>query len=73
MDIPQVLDAKAVVTLGKDMTFRDYAQGAFRMRGIGEGQLLCLFMIPEVATLVAASLNFVQTCRITPSSRQGRN
>lgn len=28
----------AAVTLGKDMTFRDYAQGAFRMRGIGKGQ-----------------------------------
>jgi hypothetical protein len=53
MDIPQVLDAIAVVTLGKDMSFRDYAQGAFRMRGIGEGQSLCLFIIPEVTTLVA--------------------
>lgn len=27
-----MLSAKAVLTLGKDMTFRDYAQGAFRMR-----------------------------------------
>jgi hypothetical protein len=27
-----MLTAKAVITLGKDMTFRDYAQGAFRMR-----------------------------------------
>jgi len=26
------------LTLSKDMTFRDYAQGAFRMRGIGAGQ-----------------------------------
>ena len=38
MDIKQVLNAEAVLTLGKDMTFRDYAQGAFRMRGIGQGQ-----------------------------------
>lgn len=38
MDIKQDLSAVAAVTLGKDMTFRDYAQGAFRMRGIGKGQ-----------------------------------
>lgn len=38
MDIKQGLSAVAAVTLGKDMTFRDYAQGAFRMRGIGKGQ-----------------------------------
>lgn len=38
MDIKQGLSAIAAVTLGKDMTFRDYAQGAFRMRGIGKGQ-----------------------------------
>jgi hypothetical protein len=38
MDIHQCIDAKAAITLGKDMTFRDYAQGAFRMRGIGQGE-----------------------------------
>ena len=42
MDIKQVLNAEAVLTLGKDMTFRDYAQGAFRMRGIGQGQKIKL-------------------------------
>jgi len=40
MDIQQTIDARAVLTLGKDMTFRDYAQGAFRMRGIGKGQTI---------------------------------
>ena len=40
MDIHQCIDVRAVITLGKDMTFRDYAQGAFRMRGIGQGQTL---------------------------------
>ncbi len=48
MDIHQCIDARAAITLGKDMTFRDYAQGAFRMRGIGQGQTLELFVIPEV-------------------------
>lgn len=48
MDIHQCIDARAVITLGKDMTFRDYAQGAFRMRGIGQGQTLEIFIIPEV-------------------------
>lgn len=52
MDIKQCIDAKAAITLGKDMTFRDYAQGAFRMRGIGNGQTLELFIIPEVMKLI---------------------
>ena len=52
MDIHQCIDARAVLTLGKDMTFRDYAQGAFRMRGIGKGQTIHLFIIPEVLRLV---------------------
>jgi hypothetical protein len=53
MDIHQTIDARAVLTLGKDMTFRDYAQGAFRMRGIGKGQTIELFIIPEVMQLIA--------------------
>jgi hypothetical protein len=52
MDIHQCIDARAALTLGKDMTFRDYAQGAFRMRGIGKGQTIELFIIPEVTRLV---------------------
>ena len=52
MDIQQALNACAVLTLGKDMTFREYAQGAFRMRGIGSGQTIRVFMIPEVQQLI---------------------
>jgi hypothetical protein len=52
MDIHQCIDARAALTLGKDMTFRDYAQGAFRMRGIGKGQTVDLFIIPEVMRLI---------------------
>jgi hypothetical protein len=48
MDIKQAVDACAVLTLGKDMVFRDYAQGAFRMRGIGKGQTITLFVVPEI-------------------------
>jgi hypothetical protein len=48
MDIKQTVDACAAITLGKDMVFRDYAQGAFRMRGIGKGQTLCLLVVPEI-------------------------
>ncbi|KDO28986.1 hypothetical protein SPRG_20090 [Saprolegnia parasitica CBS 223.65] len=48
MDIKQCTSARAVLTLGKDMTFRDYAQGAYRMRGIGAGQTIHLYLIPEV-------------------------
>ena len=52
MDIPQGASARAVLTLGKDLTFRDYAQGAYRMRGIGKGQCIVLFVIPEVNRLL---------------------
>lgn len=52
MDIQHTLNARAVLTLGKDMTFRDYAQGAFRMRGIGKGQTIQLFITPEVRQLI---------------------
>ena len=38
------------------MVFRDYAQGAFRMRGIGKGQKICLFVIPEIQNLIAREL-----------------
>ena len=48
MDIKQSVDACAALTLGKDMVFRDYAQGAFRMRGIGKGQTICLLVVPEI-------------------------
>ena len=56
MDIKQAINAIAVVTLGKDMVFRDYAQGAFRMRGIANGQTIQLFIIPEVKKLINESM-----------------
>ena len=56
MDIKQVLNAQAVCTLGKDMTFRDYAQGTYRMRGIGKGQTIKLFIIPEALKLLRAEV-----------------
>lgn len=39
MDIGHTHDAVAVLTLGKDMVLRDFAQGAYRMRGIAAGQV----------------------------------
>jgi len=59
MDIKQPLSCTACVTLSKDMTFRDYAQGAYRMRGIGKGQKIELLLIPEVVSLVNVSLGQV--------------
>ena len=56
IDLKHPLNATAVLTLGKDMTFRDYAQGAFRMRQIGVGQRVHLFVIPEVAKLIQREL-----------------
>ena len=56
MDISHSLDATAVLTLGKDMNFRDYVQGAFRMRGIGQGQKVSIYIIPEVCQLIEREL-----------------
>ena len=56
MDIQHMLSAKAVITLGKDMVFRDFAQGAYRMRGIGAGQKITVLVIPEVQELMNRQL-----------------
>ena len=58
IDIKHMLSATALLTLGKDMTFRDYAQGAFRMRGIGNGQTIHVLVIPEVMELMQAEAKF---------------
>ena len=52
IDCKHCENAISVITLGKDMVFRDYAQGAYRMRGIGNGQGIRLFIIPEVGELI---------------------
>ena len=56
MDIEQLLSAHAVLTLGKDMVFRDFAQGAFRLRKIGQGQHMTIFIIPEVMQLIGSHM-----------------
>ena len=56
MDIKHVVNAVAVMTLGKDMVFRDYVQGAYRMRGIGAGQRVHVYIIPEVHDLILREL-----------------
>jgi hypothetical protein len=67
MDIHQCIDARAALTLGKDMTFRDYAQGAFRMRGIGKGQTIELFVIPEVLRLIQDQQRKLVSAPMAPS------
>jgi hypothetical protein len=46
MDIKQCGTARAAITVGKDTILRDYAQGAWRMRGIGVGQTIKLLVTP---------------------------
>ena len=60
-DIPQTATANAVLTLSADLIFRDYAQAAYRMRGIGKGQKIVLFVIPEVRKLIE-----LESCLIAP-------
>ena len=56
MDIQHCINAKAALTLGKAMTFRDYAQGAYRMRGIGKGQSVEVLIIPEITKSIKNSM-----------------
>ncbi|KAH8066222.1 hypothetical protein JL722_639 [Aureococcus anophagefferens] len=60
MDIHHSATAVAAVTLGKDSNFRDYAQGAFRMRGVAKGQRLVTLLIPELRDLVRRDLAFAR-------------
>ena len=62
-DIKQALDAVAAITLGKDMTLRDFAQGAWRMRQLGQGQTLRVIVNGEV-------LNLIKELRIPPSEAE---
>jgi hypothetical protein len=55
-DVKQHFTAKAAITVGKDTVFRDYAQGAFRMRGIESGQRLGLLLIPEPFSTINAQI-----------------
>ena len=64
MDIEQLLSAHAVLTLGKDMVFRDLAQGAFRMRKIGQGQHMTIFVIPEVMQLIGSHMARCQSMTV---------
>lgn len=57
-DIKQAAHAMAFITIGADMTFRDYSQGAWRMRGIGNGQTLQLIIPREVETLISSDQKF---------------
>ena len=40
IDVRQAPGVRAAITLGKDMTWRDFTQGAWRMRGLEAGQRL---------------------------------
>lgn len=71
MDIKHALNARATLTLGKDMVFRDLAQGAFRMRGIGEGQTVSILVIPEVQELMQRQLMKAGSTPAQSSPRDG--
>eukprot|EP01064_Diplonema_japonicum_P030608 TRINITY_DN5241_c1_g2_i1.p1 TRINITY_DN5241_c1_g2~~TRINITY_DN5241_c1_g2_i1.p1 ORF type:complete len:1299 (+),score=345.25 TRINITY_DN5241_c1_g2_i1:3062-6958(+) len=56
MDIKQPLECTAAITLSQDMVFRDFAQGAYRMRGIGIGQCIEILVPPEINTLISRTV-----------------
>jgi hypothetical protein len=69
MDIQHTLNARAALTLGKDMVFRDLAQGAFRMRGIGAGQSVSMVVIPEVEELMKRQIKKAGMVRTSRGSQ----
>ena len=72
-DIPQTATANAVLTLSADLIFRDYAQAAYRMRGIGKGQKIILFVIPEVQKLLDAEACQGRGCDVPSRQQQIRS
>lgn len=52
IDIDHAVNARAAVTMSKDMTLREYSQGCWRMRGIGNGQTVVTLLTPAVASLI---------------------
>ena len=58
MDIKHHDRARALITVSKDTTFRDFAQGAYRMRGLAKGkpQSLEVLLVPEVQGLINTEL-----------------
>jgi hypothetical protein len=71
MDIQHRLDAVAALTLGKDMVWRDYAQGAYRMRGISRGQRICLYIIPEIEELIGRDLDLAKLSPLPAMNTMG--
>lgn len=71
MDIQHRLDAVAALTLGKDMVWRDFAQGAYRMRGIGRGQSICLYIIPEIEELISRDMGLASLPQLPKFSSLG--
>jgi len=69
MDIQHTLTARAALTLGKDMVFRELAKGAYLMRGIGIGQGVTMFVIPEVQQLIKRQLSKVQGYNLMKTER----
>ena len=57
--------------MNTDDVFRDLAQGAFRMRKIGQGQRLTLHIIPEVHQLICNHSNGVShiACAVAGASQ----
>ncbi|KAK9171353.1 EF-hand calcium-binding domain-containing protein [Cryptosporidium meleagridis] len=51
-DIKHTPLAKAILTVSKDMIFRDFAQGAYRMRQLGQGQTIHIVLQAQVADLI---------------------
>lgn len=56
------------------MSFRDYAQGAYRMRGISTGQRINVLIVPEVEVCITRELKTITpTPTLADIKKRSRN
>eukprot|EP01053_Blabericola_migrator_P011121 Blabericola_migrator_1__11120@NODE_64_length_15686_cov_41_644215_g57_i0_p1_GENE_NODE_64_length_15686_cov_41_644215_g57_i0NODE_64_length_15686_cov_41_644215_g57_i0_p1_ORF_typecomplete_len4495_score928_11DUF3638/PF12340_8/1_1e37DUF3638/PF12340_8/8e05DUF3645/PF12359_8/3_3e03DUF3645/PF12359_8/4_2e12Nop14/PF04147_12/0_00073SDA1/PF05285_12/2_4e03SDA1/PF05285_12/0_046AAA_11/PF13086_6/2_8AAA_11/PF13086_6/4_6e02MDM1/PF15501_6/8_1YL1/PF05764_13/18_NODE_64_length_15686_cov_41_644215_g57_i014513629 len=67
-DVTQDPLAVALLTVGKDTTFRDLAQGAWRLRQLGRGQRIHLVVPPEIAVNMRRRRMLWKPARAEPSA-----
>lgn len=70
-DLPflSTFNARAVQTLGKYMVWRDYVQGAWRMRRLGRGHSIHLFIIPEVYETVQREISLARCPELAKAAK----
>lgn len=64
-DMPYALSARAVMPINKTITFMEFAQTYWRMRGVGKGQTITFLVPRDVAILIRSTLHLASGTAIT--------